>query len=128
MLIYAVLSAAKNIIANEKYTTRNKSLNGITVIFVFIQLLLGIILFFISEKVQFVPGMLKAAGLRFYAIDHSLGMLAAVVLITVGFIRSNKAKLDKTKHARIFLFYATATLLMIIFIPWPWKHDGAGWF
>lgn len=96
-----------------------------------IQLLLGIILYFISPYVRFDGGMSAIMGdavTRFYTVEHIFGMLLAVALITVGYIKAKKqAELNKGWKT-IGVFYLIGLLLILISIPWPFRGLGAGWF
>ena len=98
----------------------------ITFIFTHLQLLLGLVLFFISPKVQFGGSMMRSSLHRFFTIEHSLLMLIAIVLITIGYSRSKKA--PKPFNVA-FNFYFIALVLILIGIPWPFREAlGAGWF
>src|SRR5690606_15545150 len=63
----------------------------IAFIFTHLQLLLGLILFFMSPKVQFGGSMMSNSLLRFFTIEHSLLMIIAIILITMGYSRAKKA-------------------------------------
>ena len=99
-----------------------------------VQFLLGITLYAMSPKVQ--GALAKGAEMmgntidRFYAIEHGLGMLIAVALVTIG-RRSTKKMTDAAqKHKRIMLFYLIGLLIMLATIPWPFMNriPGAGYF
>jgi hypothetical protein len=128
LLIYTVFNSLKKIMANEKYTKSDKLYTSLTTIFAHIQLVLGLILYFISAKVVFSISSFGNNMLRFYLIEHILGMLFAITFITIGSIRVKKAKLDKSKHARTFVFFLIALLIIIFTIPWPWNKLSSGWF
>lgn len=62
---------------------------------------------------------MKNAAIRFFAVEHALMMIIAIVLITIGH-RSAKAGKANTKW---FLLAALAIILMMM--PGPWKNDVA---
>ncbi len=98
----------------------------IAFIFTHIQLLLGLILFFMSPKVQFGSSTMSSSLFRFFTVEHSLLMLVAIVLITLGYTRSKRA--PKPFNV-VFNFYMIALILILIGIPWPFREVlGAGWF
>lgn len=98
----------------------------ITFILTHIQLLLGLILYFISSKVQFSSMTMSNTLIRFFTVEHALLMIAAIVLITMGYIRSKKS--PKPFNVA-FNFYFIAMILILISIPWPFREIlGAGWF
>jgi hypothetical protein len=128
LLIYTVFNSLKKIISNEKYTNSDKMFTSLTTIFAHTQFLIGLILYFISDKVIFSMASMRNSMLRFFLIEHILGMLIAITFITIGSIRVKKAKLDKSKHARTFIFFFFALLIIIFTIPWPWNKLSTGWF
>ena len=77
-----------------------------------------------------MSGVMKNATLRFFAIEHFIGMIIAIVLIHIGYSFSKKNISDKVKHKRAILFYGLALLIILVSIPWPFRVIGAGrtWF
>jgi hypothetical protein len=128
LLIYVVFNSLKKIVTNEKYTISDRMSTSLMTIFAHTQLLLGLILYFISDKVVFSLNSFRNSMLRFFLIEHILGMLIAIMFITIGSIRVKKAKLDKSKHARSFVFFFIALMIIIFSIPWPWNKLSTGWF
>lgn len=100
-----------------------------SVLFTFIlshlQLLLGIILYFISPKVVFSAQTMSNDLLRFFTVEHTLGMIIAIVLITLGYIKAKKSALPYNKA---FKYYTAAFVIILLSIPWPFRELGAGWF
>lgn len=91
-----------------------------------IQLLLGLVLYVWSPKVNF--SMLKEPLYRFYTVEHLTGMLIAIALITVGRVRSRKA-VAEGKHKTVFLFYVVGLIIIFASIPWPFRANlGGGWY
>jgi hypothetical protein len=78
-----------------------------------LQLLLGIILIFLSPLVVFSGEAMKNSTLRYWTMEHWILMLGAVVLITISAIRI-KIQLDPTtKHRSVFLFNGIAVLIIL---------------
>ncbi len=74
--------------------------------------------------------VMKNALSRFYLVEHALGMLIAIVLITVANSASKKASEPQAKWNRLFWLYAIAFVIIMVSIPWPFRAVGAGraWF
>ena len=89
------------------------------------QLLIGLILYFMSPKVNF--DLIGEKVFRFYSIEHVFMMIIAIVLITLGRIRSKKL-VGADKHRTVLYFYAMALIIILVAIPWPFRNLGAGWF
>lgn len=96
---------------------------------VHLQLLLGVILYFISPYVRFESGVMKDTLLRFYTVEHISMMLLAVVLVTVGYVRAKRQGDAAAGSRRIFWFYLASLLLILAAIPWPFRQGLNGnWF
>ena len=93
-----------------------------------IQYLGGLILYFISPKVNFIEGFMKDSVLRFYGMEHIVAMTIAFVLITIGHSKSKKAETPAAKYKKIAVFYTIAFLIVLASIPWPFRNLGGGWF
>ena len=125
LLLLAIINAftAKN------YEKKQRLVNLFTMITFHTQLVLGIILYFISDKVQFTEGWMKEAMYRFYGMEHLTGMLLAIIAITIGHSKSKKGADAAAKFKAIKLWYVLALILVVAFIPWPFRTElGAGWF
>lgn len=105
-----------------------KQIHFLTGTFAHIQLLLGLILYFVSPRVVFSAETMKFAATRFYAMEHISMMVLAIILITIGMMRSRRAKTEKKYFWSIFLFYLIALLLILSAIPWPGGKFPASWF
>ncbi|MDZ4714785.1 MAG: hypothetical protein SH819_04885 [Cytophagales bacterium] len=80
------------------------------------QLLIGLILYFVSPFVIFSGATMKDATLRYWTTEHSVMMSLAVVLITMARITSKKMADDSSKHKRMFVFNALALVIILIAI------------
>lgn len=89
------------------------------------QLLIGLVLYFMSPKVNF--DLISEKVFRFYSIEHVFMMLIAIVLITVGRVRSKKLT-GADKHRTVLYFYALALIIILVAIPWPFRNLGSEWF
>ncbi|HPG11531.1 MAG TPA: hypothetical protein PLU37_08380 [Chitinophagaceae bacterium] len=73
-----------------------------------------------------VSVVMKDPVLRFYAFEHTIGMLIAIALIHIGYSYAKKIIDDTVKHRRAIVFYGLALLIILISIPWPFRMVGAG--
>lgn len=128
LLIAATFNAFKKWKGNEKFVDLDNKLSLFTLIFAHIQLLLGLFLFFKSPKVMLSGLDMANAVARFFTVEHTLGMLVAIVLITLGRVQSKKLTDDALKHKKIFVMFFIALLLIIVSIPWPFRNLGASLF
>ncbi|AKD54721.1 hypothetical protein [Spirosoma radiotolerans] len=126
LLVAAVVVAIGKWQGRSGYTDGNRKLYLFTLIAVHTQLLLGLVLFFISPKVNF--SLISEKLYRFYTVEHTTGMLIAIILVTIGYSRSKRATDAVTKQRLIGIFYGIGLLLILASIPWPFRIVGANWF
>lgn len=88
------------------------------------QLLLGLILYFISPLVIFSGASMKNALARYWLVEHISMMLIAVVLITLARTTSKKMSDAVAKHKRLFIF----NLIALIIILGAIAMSGRGFF
>ncbi len=83
-----------------------------------------------SIQVNGLGEVMRNAHSRFFAIEHTTGMLIAIILIHMGYSYGKKAVPDTQKHKRTLLYFGLALLIIVISIPWPFRPMGAGrhWF
>lgn len=120
LIVAAALGALIGLISKKPYSEGNRKLNLFALISAHTQLLIGIILYFISPLVQFNKAAMHDKHLRFFTIEHWVMMVIAIVLITVGHSKSKKAAGPEAKHKAIFIFYLLALVIIsagIILIP-----------
>jgi membrane protein DedA with SNARE-associated domain len=93
-----------------------------------LQLVLGLVLYFISPKVIFDASSMKNGMYRFFLVEHIALMVIAVILVTIGYVRSDRTDQDLKQHKQILIYYGIAFILILIAIPWPFRGFGSGWF
>ncbi|GAB2561187.1 cytochrome B [Spirosoma aerophilum] len=126
LLLAAVVTAISKWQGRSGYTDGNRKLYLFTLIAVHTQLLLGLVLFFMSPKVNF--SLLSEKIYRFYSVEHTAGMLIAIILVTIGYSRSKRATDAVAKQRLIGIFYGLGLILILASIPWPFRIVGANWF
>lgn len=130
LLLVAILIGLKGWLGNNNFTGFHKKINLFTLISIHIQLLLGIILYFTSSMVQFNEFTMKTEAIRFFTVEHSAGMILAVILATIGKKKVDSANVPRTKFKRMFIFYLITLIIIFVSIPWPFLKPELfrGWF
>jgi membrane protein DedA with SNARE-associated domain len=124
-----ILFAIYNSITAKEFTKREKLINLFSMVSLHTQLLLGLVLYFISPRISFASGWMKDASFRFYGMEHLAGMLIAIALITIGYVKSKKGTSPAAIYKPIKLFYIIGLILILASIPWPFRANlGGGWF
>jgi hypothetical protein len=94
-----------------------------------IQLLLGLLLYFVvSPNMRAIldnfGGAMKDPATRFWAVEHTASMLAAIALAHVGRVLARKAATTAAKRTRLMVCFGLATMLIILGMPWPGRPGG----
>jgi hypothetical protein len=127
-LVISLVVAMYNYIGKKQTGKTGKQIHFFTGTIAHIQLLLGLVLYFISPKVIFNSETLKVAGSRFFTMEHIAMMILAIIFITIGMMRSRRAKTDEKYFRAIFIYYLAALVLILFAIPWPAGKFAGGWF
>ena len=87
-----------------------------------LQLLLGVLLMFLSPFMKTLWGNLgsamQASATRFFVAEHWVGMLLALILAHVGSARARRASDPRAKHWHSLLWFSLSLLLVLLSIPW----------
>ncbi len=127
LLLFAIFNAVKNQ-TSGRYEKKDKMINLFAMVFLHIQLLIGLGLFFINDmsKVSFSEGWMKEPMFRFFGLEHVLGMILAIVLVTIGRKKAEKLTGTRDKHRKIMVFYTIGLILILASIPWPFREALGG--
>ncbi|RYJ41504.1 hypothetical protein [Flavobacterium beibuense] len=123
LLLIAVLNAFAGLSSKRVFTPKDRKISMIALIFSHIQLLLGIVLYFVSPYLQTAKeagmgAVMKDSTLRLYLVEHPLTNIIAIVLITIGWSKHKKTEDSQAKFKKIGWMYAIAFLLLLSRIPW----------
>ena len=116
LLLLAIVLSFSGWLGRKPYTPGNRKLNMFAMISAHTQLLIGIVLYFISPYVQFNSSTMKDATTRYWTVEHITMMIFAIVLITIGHSRSKKLVLPEAKHRAVAIFYILALLVIALAI------------
>ena len=94
-----------------------------------IQFVIGLLLYvWLSPVTQAAfadfGGAMRTPALRFWAVEHVVGMLIAIALVHIGRTKIRKATTDSRRHSLAAIFYGIALILMLASIPWPGMAAG----
>jgi hypothetical protein len=122
---------------NKPFTVNHKKIGLFLMICADVILLIGLYQWAFGEtwglmsiKTRGFSEVMKDTVARFFAVEHPVGMLVAIILIHIGRTFGKKNIPDAMKHKRTLLFFGLALLIILIMIPWPFREVGAGrhWF
>lgn len=121
--LYAITKSVLGLIGKRPFTKSQNISHAIFLGSCHAQLLLGIILYYVSPVVsQALSGgmgnAMKDANMRFVAVEHIATMVIAIVLVQVGRSVSKKATDAISKHRKSLVFFGIAYLLILSRVPW----------
>ena len=119
-LIFAIVYNLIGFMGNKPFTEGNRKIALIGLISAHIQLLIGLVLYFISPlgMSNFSGDNMKDATSRLYMLEHPLMMILAIVLFTVGYSRAKKLQDSNQKYKKILIFFTLGLILILSRIPW----------
>lgn len=118
-LVLIIISLVKAVIdlKHKGETITNKKTELYTMISMHLQLLTGLILFFISPLVKVamsdMGGAMKNSAQRLILIEHPLIMIIAIILITVGYMKLKTID-DRAKYGKTVLTYFGIAFILIL--------------
>ena len=122
ILTIAVLNALIKVFGNKEYEPKDFRISLFTLIVSHIQLLIGLVLYFVSPKFELWSSMgsevMKTPMARLYLVEHPFVNILAIALITIGYSKHKKKLTSAAKLKPIAIFYTIALLLFLSRIPW----------
>lgn len=125
-LILGILAAVKAIFGwfqDTEWAELDRKFGLYFTISIDIQLLLGLLLYFFlspitTSAVRDISTAMGNSGIRFYAIEHAIMMLLAVVFAHLGSALPKRVDESKAKHRRAAIWFTLAVLAMLLGMPW----------
>ncbi len=115
MVIWAIVGWVKS----KAYSSAFNKLSFIFLLFLYIQLLTGIVLYFFLKPENLAPNIsleqaVRQSSLRFWAIEHISLMLFAFLLAQIGRLFIKKLASDRQKFRAATFYYGISFLVVLI--------------
>ena len=122
VLVAAIVNAFIGRYMGKEFSVKDLRISLFGLIFSHIQLLIGLILYFVSpwfdQWASIGIGVMKDPQTRLYLVEHPITNILAIVLITIGWSMHKRQSESSKKFLRIILFYSLGLLLLLSRIPW----------
>ena len=128
LMILAIIKAFKGAKNNSEYLKGDDKIFLFAMIAFHTQVLLGLILYFGNGWYQIDGEVMANPATRFFAVEHSIGMLVGMALVTIGRVKSKKIEDVQGKYKKIATLYLLALIVALVSIPWPFMAAGRGLF
>lgn len=123
VLFLASFNAIVKYASKKPFGAKDFSISLFTLIVSHIQLLIGIVLYFVSPyfdafSENSMGEIMKNSTIRLYLIEHPTTMIVSIVLITIGYSKHKKKLSSAPKFKTLAIFYTIALLLLLSKVPW----------
>jgi len=117
-LVVAVANSALGFFSKKEFTSKDRKVAMFGLIGTHMQLVIGLLLYFVSPLGSAALGEMKNPALRLTSLEHPLINILAIVLITIGWSKHKKITESESKFKTITIFYSLGLLLILSRLPW----------
>ncbi len=120
-LIIVIVLMLVGALTGRAFTEKDRKIAMIAFIFAHVQLLVGLILYFVSPlgfSLLTSGEAMSDPAARLTALEHPLINIIAIIVISVGYIRAKKMTVSRSRFRSIYMMYAIGLLLILSRIPW----------
>ncbi len=118
LLVIAVVNSLVGMTSKKEFTPKDRKIAILGLIGTHMQLLVGLILYFVSPLGFSSLGQMSDKALRLTSLEHPLINLIAITLITIGWVKHKKLTTSESKFKSFSIYYSLGLLLILSRIPW----------
>ena len=127
-IVLALFSFVTGWTRNRDFTAWDKRAALSVLILSHLQLVTGLVLYFISpsnypNELAGGEANLKLAAFRYFAVEHLVMMLLAIALITIGYSKAKRVSPDFKKFKILLWTYLSAVLIISISLFMKMNYD-----
>ncbi len=124
-LLVAIFCAYRGWLSKKKFSGFDNLVIYCTATIVYLQLVLGLWLYFISPISNYFLHNFKTAvhqrDLRFFGMEHSIMMIAATIMITIGSAKAKRRPTDDQKFRAMAIWFTIGFLIILTSVPWAFS-------
>jgi len=123
LLLVALVRAFWGWFGKKEWTPTDKKVGMFYSVSLDIQLLLGLLLYFVLSPItkssfnDFGAAM-ASSDLRFFVFEHVLMMVLAVIFAHVGVVAAKRAEESIIKHRRTAIWFTLSLIVILLGMPW----------
>lgn len=118
MLLVATVNALIGKSSKREFTAKDRRISLFGLIATHLQLVFGLVLYFVSPFGMASLGQMSDKALRLTSLEHPLINIIAIALITIGWSKHKRAADSMAKFNAIVVFYGIGLLAILSRIPW----------
>lgn len=131
--ILSIAMALKGLRRRTAYSGANRNLSLLFISSLHLQLLLGLLLYFILspftlQAMNDFGAAMKDSSLRYWAVEHSLLNIIAVALAQAGSILIKRTADSRIKHRKTLIWSGIALFIILLMIPVGIMGPERPWF
>lgn len=116
MLVVVIVKSLAGWLGKKPFTNLDDKLSLYLLIFTHLQLVAGLVLYFISPFVQFGSETMKNKDIRYWTVEHGVAMLIVIVLITMARVTAKRMVHPQAKFRRLVIFNTLALLIILVVV------------
>lgn len=124
-LLFSLYRAYSGWLGKKAFTPLDDKVRHRTATIAHIQLVLGLVLYFVSPLISYFLHNYHEAvhdrEIRFFGMEHSLMMFLAIIILTIGSMLAKRKTTDAAKFKTIAIWYTVALLIILSSIPFPFS-------
>jgi len=124
-IVYATIHAYRGWLSDKVFTKLDNTIRHWTATIAHIQLSIGIWIYFISPIVDYFLNNTSEAmhmrEIRFFGLEHSSMMFAAILAITFGSSFAKRKPTDKQKFKTMAIWFTIGLIIILVNIPWSFS-------
>jgi hypothetical protein len=122
--LLALARAASGVVSGRSWMRADDRGFGLLIRALDLQMLIGLIIYFglsplTWEGMRHIGAAMGNTGLRFFTIEHPVGMIIAITLAHVAERKIRTTTDAGRRHRLALIFLSLAFLVMVVSIPWP---------
>ena len=131
VLVFGLLAVARAVAgrSSRQWSRADDRIGALFTGMLDLQMLIGVIMYFAMspitrEAMRDMGAAMANSSLRFWAVEHPVGMLVGLALAHIGRARIRKATDAARKHRIALIFFTLALVVIALSIPWPGRAYG----
>jgi hypothetical protein len=118
LLLVAVVNSIVGLVGKKEFSAKDRKIAVFGLIGTHTQLVIGLILYFVSPLGFASLGQMSDKALRLTSLEHPLINIIAIILITIGWTKHKKLATSESKFKTFSIFYGLGLVLILSRIPW----------
>ncbi len=118
LLVIAVINSFVGLVLKKEFSAKDRKIALFGLAGIHTQLLIGIIIYFVSPKGFASLGQMSDKALRLTSLEHPLINIIGIVLITIGWMKHKKLTTSESKFKTFSIYYGLGLILILSKIPW----------